>query len=783
MNIKQKILRCILALAVLVTSMNVWGTTVKAEENYDDCWELQELSYYNNNGQLNFDNKDGKTIISDTKSINNKVTWITKDGNYKITMTANGNTVTLNSFAYQGDYKGVDDLVLPTSFKLEYYNGVEEIKEEGKTVGYKYNKAESSVTLMSIGTAFNSQYVVTSTNTYLDLTLPVGVTSIDVNAFAGNTKLRSIIFGNAIQTISEGAFNGCNNLKNIDLANLYSHINTIPKNCFSGCNVLEVASIPSTVQNIGENAFYQCNAIDNLILGDNIKTVGKNAFAMCSNLRYIYITSGYQDWANIVDVSEKSKLITEKVVDAPIVASNGNTSSVGSNLFSTQRINVFGKIDLKDIAVTCNGVSVPVTAYVDTTYGYKTNAYKFTASTKGTYTVTATDILDNMVTKTFKYEKDVNDVTAPTLSISGQGSNDYYNSATIKVTENESYLGSVVVDGKPVKLSLDQMTYTTKITDEGEHTIVVADLFGNTTTKTFVIDATFPKVEGLENNAVYTSSKTLKFSDKVGIKYSTLNGKDIITGTKVEASGTYKLIVCDYADNKVEYNFTIGLDNPTIEGIENNAYANSDVRLSFYCVGGIKSVEDNFNGVTRNLTTESAVITGEGKHQITVKGYNGKSSKISFTIDTTAPTIESNSGKSKYIKNLTSQLTVSDKNLDTVMVNDVTFKGTTIKLDKENTYNIVVTDKAGNVKTVTYYVDMTAPKIKGVKANKTYKKAVTVKFSDKSGIKKVTVNKKKLSASQIKKGYKIKKKGKYTIKVWDKAGNTKTIKFTIKKKK
>lgn len=74
-------------------------------------------------------------------------------------------------------------------------------------------------------------------------------------------------------------------------------------------------------------------------------------------------------------------------------------------------------------------------------------------------------------------------------------------------------------------------------------------------------------------------------------------------------------------------------------------------------------------------------------------------------------------------------------------------------------------------------IDTTKPKVTGVKNGKTYKKAVTIKFSDKqSGIKSATLNNKK-----IKSGKKVSKAGSYTLVVKDKAGNTTKIKFKIKK--
>ena len=104
------------------------------------------------------------------------------------------------------------------------------------------------------------------------------------------------------------------------------------------------------------------------------------------------------------------------------------------------------------------------------------------------------------------------------------------------------------------------------------------------------------------------------------------------------------------------------------------------------------------------------------------------------------------------------------------------------KVSKDGKYTLVVTSNKAIKKTVKFTVDKTKPVIKGAKANKIYKKAVTLKFSDKtSGINTVKVNGKKISAKKYKNGYKIKKVGKYTVTVTDKAGNTKKIKFEIKK--
>lgn len=102
------------------------------------------------------------------------------------------------------------------------------------------------------------------------------------------------------------------------------------------------------------------------------------------------------------------------------------------------------------------------------------------------------------------------------------------------------------------------------------------------------------------------------------------------------------------------------------------------------------------------------------------------------------------------------------------------------KTTKNTSFTIMLQDTEGNRYSKVINVkgiDTTKPKVTGVKDGKTYKKAVTIKFSDKqSGIKSATLNGKK-----IKSGKKVSKAGSYTLVVKDKAGNTTKMKFKIKK--
>lgn len=96
-------------------------------------------------------------------------------------------------------------------------------------------------------------------------------------------------------------------------------------------------------------------------------------------------------------------------------------------------------------------------------------------------------------------------------------------------------------------------------------------------------------------------------------------------------------------------------------------------------------------------------------------------------------------------------------------------------LEKEGTYTFTIKLESGAKKTQKVYVDNTAPKT-NVKSGKSYKKGYKLTFSDKiSGIKSA-----KLDGKKVKSGTKVNKKGKHTLVLKDKQGNTKTVKFTIK---
>ena len=184
-------------------------------------------------------------------------------------------------------------------------------------------------------------------------------------------------------------------------------------------------------------------------------------------------------------------------------------------------------------------------------------------------------------------------------------------------------------------------------------------------------------------------------------------------------------------------------------------------------------VEGNAFEVTKNGTYSVRIEDKFGNYEL-------KTIKIT-TMDTTEPKVSGVSDGKYYKSPVTIKWSDSQSGIKS---SKVTLNGkkvkSGIKVTEAGKYTLKVYDKVGNVKKVVFYLDFKAPTISGASNGKTYKTAVTMTFKDNlSGIKKVTVNDEEITLSGNK--YSVWADGTYTVKVWDNAGNTKKIKFKVKR--
>ena len=149
------------------------------------------------------------------------------------------------------------------------------------------------------------------------------------------------------------------------------------------------------------------------------------------------------------------------------------------------------------------------------------------------------------------FQESLLDKTIPAPKLAGVKNNGYYmKNVTVKAS-SDTIIDTLSVNGRAVGAN------NCAVSREGKNVVICTDVNGNASKITFVIDKTKPVVKGVANGKTYKSAKTIKFSDKCGVKSATLNGKKISTGKKVSKKGSYKLVVKDKAGNQNVVKFKI----------------------------------------------------------------------------------------------------------------------------------------------------------------------------------------------------------------------------------
>lgn len=258
------------------------------------------------------------------------------------------------------------------------------------------------------------------------------------------------------------------------------------------------------------------------------------------------------------------------------------------------------------------------------------------------------------------------------------------------------------------------------------------------------------------------TSYQLMLGDRIDLSDPTL-GSVSENGSRITATTFYLSL----ADEKEDLNSAdigefeeLGFDRNTINDIIGNTTIKYIVTMPKEIVFTNGKLSKDKKTVTfdlspksiENATSDFYAYTKDAKDIITLGNVDGK-----------------------YATGKKVEISTPDK-IKKITVNGKKISKNYFSTKKDGKYEVVVTTKNSKLNQ-TVIKDSTAPTVKGVKNGETYKKTVTIKFSDAtSGIKSA-----KLNGKTIKSGKKVKSAGTYTLVVTDKAGNKSTIKFTIKK--
>lgn len=139
------------------------------------------------------------------------------------------------------------------------------------------------------------------------------------------------------------------------------------------------------------------------------------------------------------------------------------------------------------------------------------------------------------------------------------------------------------------------------------------------------------------------------------------------------------------------------LKSPTYTGASNGKNYNTGVTVNIDSENLLKEVSIN------NKKTESdyLFLFSEGVYNITASDINGNRSKLKFRIDTTKPSVTGVANGKTYKSTRTIKFSDKGSGVKNAVLNGKTIK-TGKKVTKKGAYTLVITDKAGNKKTVKF---------------------------------------------------------------------------------
>jgi len=109
-------------------------------------------------------------------------------------------------------------------------------------------------------------------------TIPDGIETICVSAFAGAGDGGDLIIPNSVKTIEDGAFSGCGFSGSLTLSD---SLETIGQNAFDLSRFSGSLTIPNSITEIGFHAFFSCRFYGSLTLSSSLSIINKGAFSNC----------------------------------------------------------------------------------------------------------------------------------------------------------------------------------------------------------------------------------------------------------------------------------------------------------------------------------------------------------------------------------------------------------------------------------------------------------------------------------------------------------------------
>lgn len=124
----------------------------------------------------------------------------------------------------------------------------------------------------------------TAITSFNELQYFTGLQGIGERAFNGCSSLTSVTIPDGVTIIDVAAFNGCENLISVTIPD---GVTTIGGYAFGNCSSLTSVTIPNTVITIEEAAFRFCSSLTSITIPDSVANIYQLVFNGCSKLTSI----------------------------------------------------------------------------------------------------------------------------------------------------------------------------------------------------------------------------------------------------------------------------------------------------------------------------------------------------------------------------------------------------------------------------------------------------------------------------------------------------------------
>lgn len=147
--------------------------------------------------------------------------------------------------------------------------------------------------------------------------LPYGLKKISKSAFY-HTGLQSIKIPITVTGIEEEAFAGCEALASVSGLPASAQYSS---GIFNQCTALQKVALPEGLQKISSKMFYKCTGLKVVYIPVSVKTVEQSAFNECPNLKTVYYGGYRENWQAMYVEGSGSALFTANVY-GPCTASD-----------------------------------------------------------------------------------------------------------------------------------------------------------------------------------------------------------------------------------------------------------------------------------------------------------------------------------------------------------------------------------------------------------------------------------------------------------------------------